>query len=519
MRTVTKLFSLLFVLLSLTTANTIKAQDVAVSPEAMSSILGNGIQGDPINCPSGSEDLTAQNLTFEQEVVVLVNELRQEMNLPPLKVSPTLTKAARYHAKNMAENNYFSHTSENGSGEEVCAPFSRIGAFYDWIAAAENIAAGYNSPESVVQGWINSPGHYANLISPYVYEVGVGYWYQAGGSYGGVRWVQDFGRRHNVYPLIINNEEVETADLNVDLFLYGGELFTEMRLRAEDGEWGEWESFSANTNFNFSANGNDGVCRVHAEMRNNSGFTVMAEDEIEFNNGNGNSNTNGVLVKLNVILSGAYNTISQEMRTTLKQNDLIPVEQPFNRSPWNYEGTESTITANNIPDDVVDWILLEARDAANNFTVIEQKAALLLKDGTVVDASGTVNGAVQFSDLTANTSYYISVKSRNHLAVLSSEAVSLPNATAFDFTRPDNVLDGQTQLYNIEGNLYGLPAGDFDSNGIITVVDYNFFKTEVSIIGEYVDGDCNLDRSVTVTDFNNYRPNISRIGVSQIRYQ
>ena len=254
-------------------------------------------------------------------------------------------------------------------------------------------------------------------------------------------------------------------------------------------------------------------------MRNNSGFTVTAEDDIELTGSNSNSNTNGVLVKLNVILSGAYNTISQEMRTTLKQNNLIPVEQPFNRSPWNYEGTESTITANNIPDDVVDWILLEARDAANNFTVIEQKAALLLKDGTVVDANGTVNGAVQFSDLTANTSYYISVKSRNHLAVLSSEAVSLPNATAFDFTRPDNVLDGQTQLYNIEGNLYGLPAGDFDSNGIITVVDYNFFKTEVSIIGEYVDGDCNLDRSVTVTDFNNYRPNISRIGVSQIRYQ
>ena len=172
-----------------------------------------------------------------------------------------------------------------------------------------------------------------------------------------------------------------------------------------------------------------------------------------------------------------------------------------------------------MPDNVVDWVLLEARDAANNYTIIEQKAALLLNDGTVVDASGTVNGAVQFTSLTANTDYYIAVKSRNHLAVLSAESISLPNTTALDFTNPDNVLDGQTQLYNIENDLYGLAAGDFDSNGIITVVDYNFFKTEVSIIGEYVDGDCNLDRSVTVTDFNNYRPNISRIGVSQVRYQ
>ena len=516
MKTVTKLFSLLLVLFSISTTNTLKAQDVAVSVIPPDTYSGGEIQSTSIACPSGLEDLSPMNLTFEQEVVVLVNELRQELNLPPLKVSPTLTKAARYHAKNMAENNYFSHTSEDGNGSEVCAPFSRISAFYDWTAAAENIAAGYNSPQSVVQGWINSPGHYANLISPYVYEVGVGYWYQSGGSYGGVRWVQDFGRRYNVYPLIINNEEVETANPNVDLFLYGGELFTEMRLRAEGGEWGGWESFNSNTDFDFSTAGGNGACRVHAEMRNNSGFTVTADDDITLS---GMNSTSGVTVKLNVILSGAYNSVSQEMRTTLRQNNLIPVEQPFNRSPWNYEGTESTITLDNMSDDVVDWILLEARDAANSFTVIEQKAALLLKDGTVIDASGTVNGAVQFSNLTANTDYYIAVKSRNHLAVLSAAPISLPNATAFDFTKTNNILDGQTQLYNIEGDLYGLPAGDFDSNGIITVVDYNFFKTEVSIIGEYVDGDCNLDRSVTVTDFNNYRPNISRIGVSQIRYQ
>ncbi|MGB1206155.1 MAG: CAP domain-containing protein [Chitinophagales bacterium] len=516
MKTITRLFSLLLVVFSISTTNALKAQDVGLSVEPPTTYSGSAIQTNSTSCPSGIENLSAQNLSFEQEVVVLVNELRQDLGLAPLKVSPTLTKAARYHAKNMAENNYFSHTSEDSNGSEICAPFSRIGAFYDWIAAAENIAAGYNSPESVVEGWINSPGHYANLISPYVYEVGVGYWYQEGGSYGGVRWVQDFGRRYNVYPLIINNEETETENADVDLFLYGGELFTEMRFRAEDGEWNEWESFNANTGFNFNATSSGDMLRVHAEMRNNSGFTVTAEDDIAMT---GVNTANGVTVKLNVILSGAYNTVTEEMRTTLRQNNLIPVEQPFNRSPWNYEGTENTITLANMPNNVVDWILLEARDAANNFNVIEQKAALLLNDGTVVDASGTVNGAVQFSSLTANTDYYISVKSRNHLGVLSATSINVPNATAFDFTKTTNVLDGQTQLYNIEDELYGLPAGDFDSNGIITVVDYNFFKTEVSIIGEYVDGDCNLDRSVTVTDFNNYRPNISRIGVSQIRYQ
>ena len=61
-------------------------------------------------------------------------------------------------------------------------------------------------------------------------------------------------------------------------------------------------------------------------------------------------------------------------------------------------------------------------------------------------------------------------------------------------------------------------AGDFTSDGIITVTDYNFFKNQVSAIGEYLDSDCNFDGNVTVTDFNHFRPNISAIGLSQIRY-
>jgi len=105
------------------------------------------------------------------------------------------------------------------------------------------------------------------------------------------------------------------------------------------------------------------------------------------------------------------------------------------------------------------------------------------------------------------------------LANMSSEAITLPNNTVYDFTNPNNVNDGLVQLADLEDNgFYALPAGDFDANGIVIVIDYNIFKSYVSLISVYVVGDCNMDGNVTVTDFNYYRPNISRIGLSEIRY-
>lgn len=249
-------------------------------------------------------------------------------------------------------------------------------------------------------------------------------------------------------------------------------------------------------------------------------FGVTTEDEmmitiIQYTEGAPIVPPTGVPVQCQLFLEGAYNSGTGLMSTALLDNDLLPLAQPFNRPPWSYNGSESVATLADLPANTVDWLLLEVRDAANNDMVVEERAAFLRNDGIVIDTDGSVG--VTFSSLTSGSDYYISVKTRHHLAVISSNMVQLPNATAYDFTDPANISGGMDQVTDL-GGFYGLLAGDFNSDGILTVSDFNLYSTQASLINQYVDADCNVDRSVTVADFNLYQPNSSIIGASQIRY-
>ena len=215
-----------------------------------------------------------------------------------------------------------------------------------------------------------------------------------------------------------------------------------------------------------------------------------------------------VEVKATAFLEGAYNAVTGEMRTGL--TNIMELEQPYNRPPWNYDGTESLQT---VPNDMVDWVLLEIMNS--DFEMLERRAALLRKDGTIIDFDGTES--VTFYELTANTAYHIVVRHRNHVAVLSSNMISLPNAAPYDFSQSGAMYGSNVQAKQIDTNKYGMIAGDFNADGVIIVTDFNIFREDLSLISEYVVGDCNFDGNVTVTDFNYYRPNISFIGVSQIR--
>ncbi len=130
---------------------------------------------------------------FESEVIELVNVEREALNLLPLSYSEELTVAARRHSQDMGDQNYFSHTSLDG--REF---YERIAdAGYDYRSCGENIAAGYASPEAVVEGWMNSDGHRANILDPDYCDIGVGY-AAVGGSQYYHYWTQDFGRRAGV---------------------------------------------------------------------------------------------------------------------------------------------------------------------------------------------------------------------------------------------------------------------------------------------------------------------------------
>jgi uncharacterized protein YkwD len=136
--------------------------------------------------PSAAASLDAQ----ESDLVSVVNSFRASRGLARLSLSDTLTFAAKWMATDMAIYNYFSHTSRDGR-----APIQRMtdaGYPGPQTYTGENMAAGYASASEVLNGWINSPAHYAVLTNPNYRAIGVGRAYSDGSSYH-TYWVMDVG--------------------------------------------------------------------------------------------------------------------------------------------------------------------------------------------------------------------------------------------------------------------------------------------------------------------------------------
>ena len=130
---------------------------------------------------------------FESEVIDLVNDERAGEGLDPLSYDADLSASARGHSQDMGLNDYFNHISEDGR-----SPGDRItAAGYSWNTYGENIAAGQSTPAAVVAGWMNSPGHRANILNSNFCDIGVGYAYVASSTYGHY-WTQNFGRKSGV---------------------------------------------------------------------------------------------------------------------------------------------------------------------------------------------------------------------------------------------------------------------------------------------------------------------------------
>ena len=231
-------------------------------------------------------DLSAVNADYEQRVVELVNEQRAANGLPPLKRQVDLDFAARFHAKDLIDDNYFKHDSydrQNGSLVLVCKWSDRVYNFYNGNSIAENIAAGYSTPEVVMEGWMNSSGHRANILGASYRELGVGY-YSGGGDYGRY-WVQDFGKRNNVYPIVINAEAARTDSTQVNLYIYGAGTWTEMRLANDNGSWNAWQAFQPSLNWTLP--GTKGKHTVNVELRKTDGATTTSSDDIELTRDSG----------------------------------------------------------------------------------------------------------------------------------------------------------------------------------------------------------------------------------------
>ena len=161
----TRLTMLLLALLLLLPVSPVRADDPQPQigePAVYEPVIGETPDPQPLFTGCARVNVAAQNAAYEQQVVELVNNERNTVGLPPLKRNTDLDYAARFHSKDLLDDNYFEHNSydrQGGNLVQVCEWSTRVSNFFtNWNNLGENIAWGYATPADVMQGWMNSSG-------------------------------------------------------------------------------------------------------------------------------------------------------------------------------------------------------------------------------------------------------------------------------------------------------------------------------------------------------------------------
>jgi hypothetical protein len=180
---------------------------------------------------------------------------------------------------------------------------------------------------------------------------------------------------------------------------------------------------------------------------------------------------NQIKLELNAMLEGPFT--GTEMSTALNINGMLPLNQPFNTAPWSYSGTESVPVIPNA--NVVDWILVELRDAATAATAtpatrIARQAAFMLKDGSIVGLDGT--SILQFNN-SITQQLFVVIYHRNHLGIMSAnQLVQTGDNYTFDFSSgAGQAHGGSSAQKEVVPGVWAMIAGDGDANGIINMND------------------------------------------------
>lgn len=210
-------------------------------------------------------------------------------------------------------------------------------------------------------------------------------------------------------------------------------------------------------------------------------------------------------IELTAYLEGPFSGGS--MNTTLNSNGQLPLTQPFNMPPWNYDGDESVVSIPNV--NIVDWILMETRNAVDASsaipgTIIFRRAGFILNDGSIVGLDGTSNLAFKVH---VDSNNFVVLYHRNHLGIMSANELSHSGwKYSFDFTT------GSGQAYNsgqkdLGDGSYGMYSGDGNADGTINSNDISVWINEAGSNG-YLNGDFDLNREVNNIDKNdNWHPN------------
>ncbi len=213
-----------------------------------------------------------------------------------------------------------------------------------------------------------------------------------------------------------------------------------------------------------------------------------------------------IFADMKIFLQGPYN--SGIMSTELNSKgylQLYAYSQPYNSSPWNYNGNESVSSNFYISNpSIVDWVLVELRNKDNPCSIVTARAGFIKNDGTIVDIDGS--GSLSFNNISMDN-YYITIKHRNHLAVMSASPVMLVNNTlTYDFTVDSNKFYGGSfaakELESGSPGIWGMFGSDGDSDGFINAIDLNLVWRPQNGLDNYSKGDYNLDGFINAVDKN-----------------
>ncbi len=209
-----------------------------------------------------------------------------------------------------------------------------------------------------------------------------------------------------------------------------------------------------------------------------------------------------IYVDITIFMEGPYN--GTDMNTNLNSQGKLPLSQPYDTDPWYYYGTESVTT---MPANIVDWVLVELRTDVGSGSIYTTRAALLRNDGHIVDLDGNYLG---FQDAPPGD-YYIVVRHRNHLDIMSANAVSLDiDPTSYDFTTGSDKFYGTgIGIKELKTNVWGMVAGDANGNNYISNDDYSLYKASQGNEG-YEGADFNMDTGVYAEDYSLFNENNNR---------
>ncbi len=208
----------------------------------------------------------------------------------------------------------------------------------------------------------------------------------------------------------------------------------------------------------------------------------------------------GIDMDIKVFLEGPFE--NGIMSTALNSSGKLPLSQPYDSAPWDYNGPESV---SSLPgNDIVDWILVELIDTTGGYSVISQQAVFLKANGRIAGIEGS-DSPFRMAAQNVPDNVFLTIRHRNHLDIMSATALTESSGVySYDFTTGAGQAFGTNAQKEIATGVYGMFSGDINGDGTIDINDKSAsWQTEAGLSG-YLNSDLNLDGESDNIDKDEY---------------